>query len=122
MSIYGDIYGDIEEVQELDKEIKRLNKQLRNLRIQKKEAEGRICDFLKEHERPGFKHKNIAVTLSERKCRGRKNMLEKKEQMLEILRNSRNPQSDDVLDEILESIKGDLYTKNCIKIQKIKDI
>ncbi len=116
------IYGDIEEFQELEKEIKRLNKQLKDLRVQKKETEGRICEFLKEREQPGFKHKNIAVTMSEKRCRARKNILEKKEQMIEILRSSRNPESDEVIEEILESIKGDPYIKDCIKMQKIKDI
>ena len=122
MSTYEDIYGNIEEFQELEREIKRLNKQIKDLRVNKKESEERICEFLKKKDLPGFKYKGTAVTMSDRVCRNRKNASEKKEQMLEILRACRDPESSEVVEEILESIKGETYTKKSIKIQTIKNI
>jgi lipopolysaccharide biosynthesis regulator YciM len=122
MSVYEDIYGNIEEFQEVDKEIKRLNKKLKELRLKKKESEEKICEFLKEKNQPGFKYKNIAITMTDKLYRSRKNIAEKKEQMLEIIRNSKDPESNEVVEEILESIKGETYTKKYIKIQRIKNI
>lgn len=116
------VYGDLQEVVELEDEIKRLNKQLKDLRIQKKEAEARIYEFLKEKDQIGFKHKDITVTISEKKCRHRKNMEEKKDEILQVIQSSRDPTSKDSLEEIIHAMKGDLYIKNCIKVQKSKKV
>jgi seryl-tRNA synthetase len=116
------VYGDLQEVVELEDEIKRLNKHLKELRIQKKEAEARIYEFLKDKDQIGFKHKDITVTIAEKKCRYRKNNDAKKDEILQVIQNSRDPTSKEALEDIVDALKGDLYIKNCIKIQKSKKI
>ena len=116
------VYGDLDEVTTLEEEIKRINKHLKELRVQKKEAEARIFEYLKEQELPGFKHRGIAVTISEKKCRHRRNLLEKKEEILQVIQSSRDPTSQESLEEIIEALKGDQYTKDCIKIQKVEKL
>lgn len=114
------VYGDLQEVVELEDEIKRLNKQLKELRIQKREAEARIYEFLHEKDEAGFKYKDIVVTISEKKGRQRRNLEVKKEEILKVIESSRDPTSSQVLEDIIEAMKGDPVTVNCLKVQRIK--
>ncbi len=115
------VYGDVEELQNLEQEITRLNKMLKALRLDKKKAEERIYDFCEREGEVGFKHKNMAVTIGQRKVRGRKKLVEKKDQMYQILNDARDPTSSGVLEDILESMKGPYLNKKSVKIERIKD-
>jgi len=116
------VYGDLQEVVDLEGEIKRMSKHLKDLRIQKKEAEARIFEFLQEKDQVGFKYKDMVVTVSERKARQRRNLESKKEEILQVLRSARDPTSKQALEDILEATKGDTVTRNCIKVQKTKKL
>lgn len=115
------VYGDVETLQSLEQEITRLNKRLKTLRLDKKKTEEKIYDFCEREGQVGFKHKNMAVTIGQKKIRGRKKLVEKKDDMYHILNDARDPTSSGVLEDILESMKGPYLNKKSVKIEKIKD-
>ena len=115
------VYGDVEELQSLESEITRLNKRLKALRLDKKKAEERIYDFCEREGEVGFRHKNMAVTIGQKKLRGRKKLVEKKDQMYQILNDARDPTAPGILEDILESMKGPFYNQKSVAIKPIKD-
>ena len=57
------IKGDVEELNKINAEIKRVLGHLKKLRTTKRELERRVTDYLKEKELPGVKHQDIVIRL-----------------------------------------------------------
>lgn len=112
------------ELETLNKEIKRISLELRELKKQKVIVEQNVADYLIERNLPGFKYKDTHILLQEKQVRPAKNIKKKKEDILTILKSierSGNFPPEEVLNDILEVSKGSPKKKTFIKIQKIKE-
>lgn len=116
------IKRDISELEQLDSEIKRLSKQLRQLRVRRNMVEERIVNFLKEHDLPGVKHQEVAVVAQDRQKRPYKKKSQKYADGEYILRDYgiRNPGQ--ALQEILEAMRGVPENKTHVKVRNIRSL
>jgi hypothetical protein len=109
------VANDVNELNNLTQEIKRLSRELKLLRKKAKEAEARIVDYLKVKETPGVKFQGKALILQNKESHTKKKKIEQEMDALQVLSkyNIDNPQ--EVLKEILQARKG-----NATEVQKIK--
>ena len=66
------ITSDVNEYNDLDKEIKRLSNELRILKRKRDEAQTRIIEFLNSKNQPGLKYQNTAIVLENKAQKIRK--------------------------------------------------
>ena len=111
------IKGQMNELDELSKEIKLLSERMTKLRKRKKEIEENIGQYLESNNKPGFKCNGKIVTKFQKESRKRLNKRDKEENMKDILRENGINDTDGVCNQILESIKGDSQTISTIKIK-----
>ena len=111
------IKGQMNELDEITREIKLLNDKLSKLRKRKKTIEENIGEYLESNNKPGFKCNGKIVTKFEKETRKRLNKRDKEENMKNILRQHGINDSDGVCHQILNSIKGDSQTISTIKIK-----
>lgn len=120
----GEIQGYINELKELDLEIRNYKISLKKLNDRKKVIEAEIIKYLEAKDQPGVKYKGVAVVAQEKKARQRKKKGEKLEDGKSILREYGVRDSDEVLERVLEAMKGDVKNVKSVKIfeeSKIKD-
>lgn len=115
------IQGDINELRHISAEIKSLNRRFKTLRMQKKATEKRIDSYLREKEQPGVKYKGIAVTIEERSRRVYKNKKSKQSDGRYVLEKYGIDNSDEVLEELLEAMRGSPRRRTIVKMTKIKN-
>lgn len=113
------IQGDIQELNRLDAEIKRLNKTAQFLRTQKKKVEQRIVQFLDTKDQPGVKYHGMAILTRDQVKHTYKSLKSKDSDILAVLRqyNIDNPES--ALADIKTALKGNETTVKKLDIQKI---
>ena len=58
------IKGDVEELNKINNEIKRVLGSIKKLRVTKKELEKRVQDYLKEKDIPGVKYQDLVIQLN----------------------------------------------------------
>ena len=116
------IQSDVKELQDLDSELKRLGKQMKILRDRKNVIENKIKIYLDEKDQPGVKYQDLAIIMDNKKGRIRINEKEKKERVLEILNSNGVENSEEMLNELIETMKGTPVNKSYIKLQKIKNL
>jgi transposase len=114
------IQGDINEINQINKEITDLRKRLVILRETKTKIEKRINEFLQEKDQPGVKYKGMAITIEEMKKRTYKNKKTKETDGIDILQKYGIDNSKKVLSEILEAMRGDIETSSIIKVRHLK--
>lgn len=115
------IQGHIKELKNINTEIVNLNQRLKLLRQQKKTSEDAINNFLVEKEQPGVKYQGMAITLEEKKKREYKNKKEKTTDGKNILEKYGVDNPDQVLNELLEAMRGDVIVASAVKIRKLKE-
>ena len=114
------IVGEIKELEEIEKEIKRMASTLRKLRARKKHLEGVITDFLEKHNEPGVKFQGKAIIAQKKDKRIRKKKSEREEALRSVLsRYVRDP--DRVAGEVQEAIQGEQTETMSLKIKQIKN-
>ena len=111
------IKGDVEELNKINIEIKRLTGVVKKLRITKKEAEKRIKDYLKEKDLPGVKHLDIVIRLDSKSKNVNKKKSEREKAIFELLSSSgvQNPK------EVFERIKNAGKESRSSEILKINN-
>lgn len=114
------IQADVKELQNIDNEIKRLQKQVKVLKNRKIIIETNIKSYLDEKDQPGVKYQDIAIIIDNRKGRMRVNDKEKKERITDILTSNGVNNTEQLITELIESMKGLPTNKSYIKLQKIK--
>lgn len=111
------IQRDTLELQTLDVEIKRLKKQLNELKKRKTECEQKILDFLNQTHQPGIKFNGQVILATEKSKRKYKKKIEKKQCGEYVLRKYGIQNSEDALEELLETMRG---TPEIVRILTIK--
>ena len=114
------IQGDINEINQIDIEMKELRRKLSILRQQKTKAEDRINQFLQEKDQPGVKYKGMAITLEEKKKRVYKDKKSKETDGINVLKRYGIDNSKEVLSELLDAIRGDVETSSVVKVRNLK--
>lgn len=109
------IKGDLEELDNLDKEIKRLKCQLYEYNKQKKEVEKRVIEFLEHQKSAGLKFENKAIILQKKDCRNKKKKGEKLSDLNDVLRKH-GIDDENLLNEILEAQRGHKTTNYSLKM------
>jgi hypothetical protein len=112
----SEIQGYINELKQLDLEVKNLRISLKKLNDRKKVIEGEIIKYLEAKDQPGVKYKGVAVVAQEKKTRERKKKGEKLEDGKNILREYGVRDSDEVLERLLEAMKGDVKNVKSVKL------
>ena len=109
--------GDhIRELRELETEIKRLRARVRTLCSQKERCEVFIQGYLKEQNQPGIKMDGMIVLAEEKTRRKPKKKSERISSGVSVLERYGVSHPHEVLEELLESIRGDAELQEGIKI------
>lgn len=113
------IKADVQELKQLNVEIKRRAAELSKLRKRAAVVEERIAVFLDSQQLPGAKYQNTSIVLEKRERRKQKPKKISEADAIEVLRSRgiSNPQA--VLDEILEARRGESTERRKIKIKDI---
>jgi hypothetical protein len=113
------IQTDVNELNKLNYEIKRMSKELKILRRQAKECEARIVDFLKVKETPGVKFQGKAILLESKEKHSKKKKIEQQLDALEVLSKYGVDNPEEVLKEVLNARKGDATEIHKLKIKNL---
>jgi len=109
---------NMSELKNINVELKRLGQQMKILKTKKKEIEENIADYLKEMESEAARYKNMIVISKEKKHRIKKNKVEREHELSSILQKAGIHNTDKVLHEIKEALKGKETMINCLKIKE----
>lgn len=117
------IRGDIEELKNIEIEIKRLNTQLTKWRKKRNEIKNKIDDYLVSKDQPGTKYGDIAIFRDEKEKYSKKGIKKKDtdEQIILFFKNKGINNPKDAYDELNTIIKGNKVITSDIKIKKIKN-
>lgn len=115
------IKGEVNELKNINVEIKRVSLYLRNLRQQAKDSEKRIIDYLNEKEQPGLKYEGNAILVENKTKRKIRKKTELQEDALRILRENGVHNASSVLEELMESRKGESVDHQKLKIKKLQE-
>lgn len=114
------IQASVKELKEINIEIKRLRTEASKLKKRAMEIEKYIISYLNEKEQPGVKYQNTAIILENKPKRITKSKKEIESDSLKVLENYGIQNAKEVLNQILESRKGDKVQLQKVKIQKIE--
>jgi len=106
------IKTDVEELTNLDLEIKRLNKEIQKLRKSKKDCENRILDYCQTHNHPGLSFDNIDIYVDVKQ----RYIPAKKSDKIDVLK--KYGINNHVVNEILNELKGQSKDKASLKIKR----
>lgn len=113
------IQTDVNELNNLNIEIKRLSKTLHTLRVRKGEVEKRITEFLVAKDQPGVKYQGVAILSQDKVKHVYKPKKAKNEDCIEVLKKYGVNNPDVALNEVLTAMKGEETTTKKLKIQKL---
>ena len=114
------IKSDINELNQINLEIKTLTDRVKNLKKLSKEVEKRIINYLNEKNQPGIKYNGSAVIVESKSRVIRKGENAKKQDAIRVLRNNGVSDPEHILNELTEAQKGSKIGLQKIKINKIK--
>lgn len=112
------IQSDLDEMNALDLEIKRLNNSIKEFRKQKKLVETRLINYLKEQDTKGLKYNDQAIVLETVNSRTKKKKSEKMDSVVDVLRKYGVQIQDHVVKDLIEAQKGKETTNEKLKIVK----
>jgi predicted transcriptional regulator len=113
------ITATISELDSINKELKRVRTQIKDLSERKKELEDHILKYMEEQEKIGIEYKNVVITAQETIKRDKKNKDEKIESVKTLLKkNGMNQVSDDFVESLMNSMKGEKIKKTELKIKE----
>lgn len=115
------IKGEIDELESISIEIKRLNVRKKELTARKKILEKNIVTFLDKNGHSGIKYKGKAILPKESYNRQRRKKKDKEEQGKNVLRNYgiNGYQATNLLKELSEALKGEKQRRKTLKISKL---
>jgi hypothetical protein len=114
------IVNYVNELKNINLEIKRLTQQTTALRKRAKSIEQNIIEFLNEKEQHGVKFQDTAIVVETKPKWTYKGKKDKDEDSIRILEEHGISNPRDVLDELFKARKGDEIESKKIKITKIK--
>lgn len=110
------IKNDIVHLQDVELEIKRKLKELKELRDVKSDISERIQNYLVSNDLPGIKHKGITVLAESRQRRKALKKSEKHQNAEQVLSEFGIENSKEALDRILDSMRGEPEQKTNLRI------
>ena len=114
------IQNYINELKNLNIELKRLNKASHVVRQRAKQVESDIINYLREKEQPGVKYQDMAIVVENKTKRINKSKKDIEEDSLRVLEDYGISNAKEVLDEILRARKGEEIENQKLKIKNIK--
>ena len=113
------IISEVQELDSIEKEIKRLSTTLRDLRKRKRYLEETISGFLDKHGEKGVKYQGKAIVAHKKEKVIRKKQSERESDLYHVLQKYvRDPER--VMGEVLEAQKGNKTETTTLKIKNIK--
>lgn len=110
------IQKDLDELNMINVEIRRLCETLKNFRKQKELIESRVISFLKEQETRGVRYNDHAVLLETKSIRNKKHKTEKLGELEQVLRRHGIQKNEVLLNEILEAQRGQPTKNDVLKM------
>lgn len=114
------IQNDVNELKHIEIELKRLRVQVKKLNSRKKDLNDKIAEFLKSKDQVGVKYQGKAIILNNKTKREYKSQKDKHSDGVRVLREYGISDPKKVLDEIIESMKGNKIETSNIKIQNLQ--
>ena len=112
-----EIVGDINELEDIDNELKRLCKTMHQLRSRKLTLENSIVEFMAQKGQPGLKYKNKIIIPEERKKRTYRKEKEKRADGESVLKDYGISNTENALREIMEAMRGPSEQRTGLKIK-----
>lgn len=110
----------IDELDGIETELKKLRVIMKKLNARKKELHQYISDYLEEKDQPGLKYNGRVIMLDSGKMRKPKKKKEKEVDCKDLIRRWGIDDTDDFYEELMDSMRGESYTKNKIKIKRLE--
>ena len=110
--------SDLDELNNLNLEIKRLMNSIKDYRKQKNVIEKRIIEYLKSQGTGGVKYNNQAILLETKNTRSKVKKNEKTDNILIVLKKHNVNVSENVVKEIIDAQKGKEVKNDKLKIVK----
>ena len=107
----------IDEINEIETELKRLSSNAKKLRNHKKELEHKVKRYLENNETKGFRYGSTAVVLQTTTTRKRKVQKDKFKDVNDLLKES-GIYDDNLAKQIIEKTRGVKQEDNKLKIMK----
>ena len=117
----ADIKGNLVELHHIEQEIRRLSKELKTFRTRKKGLEDSILTFIKDTNQPGIKYKGIAIVPKTKNTRKYKKKADKEKDGTYILEKYGIQNSDKILKELVEAMKGEEESVEKLKVSRIRN-
>lgn len=114
------IQGKLDEINNIEIELKRLNAQAKSLRGRRKELQTEIAEYFKKKNLPGVRHQGKVILLEEKKVRKPKTETQRTQDALTVLQKYGIKNAQEVLEEILESRRGVPIKSSNIKFKNPK--
>ena len=112
------IQGELNEIYQINQEMKRLNVELKELRKRKKELEKAVSTYIKANELPGIKHNGTAILIDEKVTRAPRSIKDRDMDTLRVLKDSGISNPEEVWSKIQEARKGQEIIVDKLKIKK----
>jgi|Laugresbdmm110sn_1035088.scaffolds.fasta_scaffold186482_1 hypothetical protein len=116
------IKGLLQELSGLEKDLKLKRQEIKKLSERQKEIKNKISKFLKENNQPGVRDlsQGIAVISEKKKRQKPKKEDEKRKDAMTILHNYMDEsKARQIYDQIKETLKGNHFEENVLKVLKI---
>lgn len=114
------IVGTLNELKDLEFEIKNLSARLKTLRGMVKQKNEVVQNYLREKDQPGLKYQGKAYLLGQTTKRIPKKKTEREADSLRVLQEAGVSNPEKILAELLEARKGNAQETEKLKIQKLK--
>lgn len=116
------IKGYIEEVENIESEIKRNNTRNKMLRKRNEELKGLIAKYLNEKNEPGVKYNETFIILEPIEKRKQKSKKEKEKSIKELLQKAGIPDTENFYQQLSEIQKRSPEIKHVVKVKKIDKV
>jgi hypothetical protein len=118
MSGDSQIVSELNQLKEIDKELKRLSGLSRELKKKKTIIEGRVLAYLQKTKRDGVKTQDIVVLAKEKISRPTKPKEIKEQDVQAVLHRAGVQNTEQAYQEILEAMKGEELKKQALVLKK----
>jgi hypothetical protein len=115
-----EIVSTVNELKEIDIEIKKKRELLTKLNKRKKELEKNIIKYLEQKDQSGLKYKDIAIIAEEKDKHIKLSKKDKTQKMKSILEKYGVKNTEMALKEITDNVKGEVLSKKILKIKDLK--
>ena len=113
------IKSDVNELNNLNLEIKRQTEVMKRLKKRKKELEDNILLYLEEKDQIGLKYQNTAVIVEHTHKRQNKKRSDREKDAVQVLKQYGIENANSALKELLEAYRGDQVDKIALKFKKL---